>query len=58
MAHATDLGSFFADSEISKPAIDPHLTSTCGAVVMHPEERRMESVWGVPGSNEWEEFRF
>ncbi len=54
---ATDLDAFFAEPSISRRAGAPHETATCGAVIMHPAERRMESVWGVPGDHPWETFQ-
>ncbi len=57
LRHADDLESFFSDPAISKRAIDPHLTATCGAVVMRPSEQRLDAVWGIPGDHPWETFR-
>lgn len=56
--HARDLDKFFADPAIAKAGTDPHVTATCGAVVMHSADRRMESVWGLPGESAWEAFAF
>ncbi|MGC2239948.1 MAG: C45 family peptidase [Acidimicrobiia bacterium] len=52
-----DLEAFFADPAIARRADDPHDVATCGAVKIWPGERRLDSVWGVPGDREWETFR-
>jgi isopenicillin-N N-acyltransferase-like protein len=54
---ATDLDAFFADSAIARRAASRHDVATCGAVVMHTRERRLDSVWGIPGDLPWETFR-
>ncbi|MEX1126150.1 MAG: C45 family peptidase [Acidimicrobiia bacterium] len=54
---ASDLESFFLEPTIARRSVGPHDTATCGAVVMRPAERRMESVWGVPGDHPWETFQ-
>ena len=46
MLSATDLASFFADPMIARRAADPDATATCGAVVMRPADRQLDSVWG------------
>ena len=56
-ALASDLDAFFAEPSIARRAAAPHETATCGAVIMRPAERRMESVWGVPGDHPWETFQ-
>ncbi len=55
---AHDFEEFFANPRISKRALDPVSTATCGAVIMNPREREMKAVWGVPGDQPWESFRF
>lgn len=57
MLSATDLASFFADPIIARRATDPYATATCGAVVMRPVDRQLDSVWGVPGDEPWETFQ-
>jgi isopenicillin-N N-acyltransferase-like protein len=54
---ASDLDAFFSEPSIARRTTEPHGVATCGAVVMHPAERRMESVWGVPGDHPWEAFQ-
>jgi len=56
-ALAGDLDAFFADPSISRRAASPHDVATCGAVVMHIREKRLDSVWGIPGDTPWETFR-
>ncbi len=55
--HALDLDSFFADPAIARRADGPGAVATCGAVRMYPAERRLDSVWGLPGESAWETFR-
>jgi isopenicillin-N N-acyltransferase-like protein len=52
-----DLESFFSDPAIVRRADSPHEVATCGAVVIKPGERRLDSVWGIPGDHPWETFR-
>jgi len=54
---ASDLEAFFAEPSIARRAASPHDVATCGAVIMRPAERKMESVWGVPGDHPWETFQ-
>ncbi|MDP9493596.1 MAG: C45 family peptidase, partial [Actinomycetota bacterium] len=54
---ASDLEAFFAEPSIARRAPTPQDVATCGAVIMRPAERRMESVWGVPGDHPWETFQ-
>lgn len=54
---ARDLEAFFADPSITRRATSPHDVATCGAVVIHPVEKRLDSVWGIPGDVPWESFR-
>jgi hypothetical protein len=54
---ASDLDAFFADPSIARRAESPQDVATCGAVVMRPVERRLDSVWGIPGEGPWETFR-
>ncbi len=54
---AYDLEGFFAEPAIARRATEPHAVATCGAVAMYPAERRMETVWGVPGDRPWETFQ-
>jgi isopenicillin-N N-acyltransferase-like protein len=54
---ALDLDAFFADPSIARRATTPHDVATCGAVVIRPLERRLDSVWGIPGDGPWETFR-
>ena len=55
--HGGDLEAFFGDPVISKHATDPHLSATCGAMVMRPSSRSLETIWGVPGDRPWESFQ-
>ena len=55
--HASDLEAFFGHDRISRRVDDPDEVGTCGAVIMEPRERRMRSVWGVPGDHPWETFQ-
>jgi isopenicillin-N N-acyltransferase-like protein len=52
-----DLESFFSDPAIVRRADSLHEVATCGAVVIKPGERRLDSVWGIPGHHPWETFR-
>jgi isopenicillin-N N-acyltransferase-like protein len=52
-----DLDAFFSDPSIARRADSPHEVATCGAVMIRPAERRLDSVWGVPGDRPWETFR-
>lgn len=52
-----DLEALFAEPSIARRAESPQDVATCGAVIMRPAERRMESVWGVPGDHPWETFQ-
>jgi isopenicillin-N N-acyltransferase like protein len=52
-----DLDGFFSDPSIARRAESPHDVATCGAVVIRPGEKRLDSVWGIPGDNPWESFR-
>jgi isopenicillin-N N-acyltransferase-like protein len=54
---ASDLPAFFAEPAIARRVGEPYAIATCGAVIMRPAERRMESVWGVPGDHPWETFQ-
>jgi isopenicillin-N N-acyltransferase-like protein len=54
---AQDLEAFFADPAIARRASSPQDVATCGAVMIHPGQRRLQSVWGIPGDNPWETFR-
>jgi len=54
---ADDLEAFFSEPSIARRAVTPQDVATCGAVIMRPAERRMESVWGVPGDHPWETFQ-
>jgi isopenicillin-N N-acyltransferase-like protein len=56
-ALAQDLDSFFADPSIARRASSQHDVATCGAVVIRPGEKRLDSVWGIPGDSPWESFR-
>ena len=38
-------------------AQSPNDVATCGAVVIRPRERKLDSVWGSPGDTPWESFR-
>ena len=42
---------------IARRADSSHDVATCGAVVIKPGERRLDSVWGIPGDHPWETFR-
>lgn len=53
-----DLAALFSNPRISKRVDDPHLTGTCGAVVIRPRQRAMDAVWGIPGAGSWETFTF
>jgi isopenicillin-N N-acyltransferase like protein len=55
--HAQDLDLFFSDPSIARRASSIADVATCGAVVIRPRERRLDSVWGIPGDNPWESFR-
>ena len=55
--HGGDIEAFFADPMISKRATDPHLSATCGAVIMHPRDKQLQTLWGVPGDQPWESFQ-
>jgi isopenicillin-N N-acyltransferase like protein len=55
--HAQDLDRFFSDPSIARRAASPADVATCGAVVIRPREKRLDSVWGIPGDNAWESFR-
>lgn len=57
MLNATDLLSFFGNPTIARRANGPHETATCGAVVMRPADRQLDSVWGIPGDEPWETFQ-
>jgi isopenicillin-N N-acyltransferase-like protein len=52
-----DLEAFFSDPSIARRADSSHDVATCGAVVIKPGERRLDSVWGIPGDHPWETFR-
>lgn len=52
-----DLDAFFADPAIARRAAAASDVATCGAVKIWPGERRLDSVWGVPGDRDWETFR-
>ncbi len=54
---AQDLDGFFSDPSIARRAESPADVATCGAVVIRPREKRLDSVWGIPGDNPWESFR-
>jgi isopenicillin-N N-acyltransferase-like protein len=54
---AQDLDVFFADPAIARRAAGPKDVATCGAVMIHPGQRRLQSVWGIPGDTPWETFR-
>jgi isopenicillin-N N-acyltransferase like protein len=54
---AQDLEGFFSDQSIARRAASPADVATCGAVVIRPREKRLDSVWGIPGDNPWESFR-
>jgi isopenicillin-N N-acyltransferase-like protein len=54
---AQDLDAFFADPSIARRASSPQDVATCGAVVIRPLEKRLDSVWGVPGDSPWESFQ-
>ncbi|MDX1469011.1 MAG: C45 family peptidase [Acidimicrobiia bacterium] len=55
--HAGDLEAFFGHERISRRVQSHDEVGTCGAVIMEPTERRMRSVWGIPGDNPWETFQ-
>jgi isopenicillin-N N-acyltransferase-like protein len=55
--HAQDLDLFFSDPSIARRAASIADVATCGAVVIRPRERRLDSVWGIPGDHPWESFR-
>lgn len=57
LAAARDLEAFFNDPAIARVATAPHETATCGAVAIYPAQRRMDSVWGLPGEHPWETFQ-
>ena len=46
-----------ADPSIARRASSPHDVATCGAVVIRPGEKRLDSVWGIPGDSPWESFQ-
>jgi isopenicillin-N N-acyltransferase-like protein len=52
-----DLDAFFSDPSIARRADSPYEVATCGAVVIRPIEKRLDSVWGIPGDRPWETFR-
>lgn len=52
-----DLDRFFTDQSIARRAQAPGDVATCGAVVIRPKEKKLDSVWGIPGDNPWESFR-
>lgn len=52
-----DLDHFFSDPSIARRAQSPGDVATCGAVVIRPREKKLESVWGIPGDSPWESFR-
>lgn len=54
---AQDLDAFFAEPSIARRASSPEEVATCGAVVIRPREKRLESVWGIPGDSPWESFQ-
>jgi isopenicillin-N N-acyltransferase-like protein len=54
---ASDLESFFSDPSIARRSDSLLEVATCGAVVIRPRERRLDSVWGIPGDSPWETFR-
>ncbi len=54
---ASNLDAFFSDPAIARRAANPGDVATCGAVKMVPAERRLDSVWGLPGDGPWETFR-
>ncbi|MDH3463148.1 MAG: hypothetical protein OEM32_05945, partial [Acidimicrobiia bacterium] len=55
---AADLDAFFGNPLIGRRASNPHDGATCGAVILDTPKKRMRAVWGVPGSQEWEDFGF
>lgn len=57
LEQARDLEAFFADPSIARRASSPHDVATCGAVVIRPGEKRLDSVWGIPGDSPWESFQ-
>ena len=54
---AQDLDRFFEDPAIARRAVQPADVATCGAVVIRPGEKRLDSVWGIPGDSPWESFQ-
>jgi isopenicillin-N N-acyltransferase-like protein len=54
---AQDLDAFFSDPSIARRASSPQDVATCGAVVIRPKEKLLDSVWGIPGESPWEPFR-
>jgi len=52
-----DLDRFFSDQAIARRARSPGDVATCGAVVIRPKEKKLDSVWGIPGDSPWESFR-
>lgn len=54
---ALDLDAYFGDPSIARRATTPNEVATCGAVVIRTKERRLDSVWGIPGDEPWETFR-
>jgi isopenicillin-N N-acyltransferase-like protein len=54
---ARDLDAFFADPAIARRAASRQDVATCGAVMIWPRQRRLDSVWGLPGEAPWETFR-
>jgi isopenicillin-N N-acyltransferase like protein len=53
---AQDLEAFFSEPSIARRSTSPSDVATCGAVVMRSRERRLDSVWGIPGDVPWETF--
>jgi isopenicillin-N N-acyltransferase-like protein len=53
---ALDLDAFFTEPSIARRASSPSDVATCGAVVMHTRQRRLDAVWGLPGEVPWETF--
>ncbi len=54
---AQDLDAFFSEPLIARRASSPQDVATCGAVVIRPREKRLDSVWGIPGDGPWESFQ-
>jgi isopenicillin-N N-acyltransferase-like protein len=54
---SSDLEAFFSDPSISRRPTSPDDVATCGAVVIRPGQRQLDSVWGIPDENPWESFR-